>query len=98
MSVNYNMMLGKRKNKTFDYKPRYYQGEGNPFKMAHKFDDARSTVDEARGLKAKFTKAMQDFKQNQDSRANRWVIIIAVIFILLFLFIIDFDLSIFKNN
>jgi hypothetical protein len=92
------MMLGKRKNKTFDYKPRYYQGEGQPFKITHKFDEARSTVDEARGLKAKFTQAMQDFKQNQDSRANRWVLTIVIILLLIFLYIIDFDLSIFKNN
>lgn len=98
LSVNYEIMVGKRKNKTFDYKPRYYQGERNPFKISHKFDDSRSTVDEAKGLKAKFVHAIQDFKQNRDSRANRLVLIFATILALIFLYVIDFDLSIFKNN
>jgi len=93
-----NQMLGRRKNKTFDYKPRYYQGDGNPHKIMHKFDEFRSTVETPRGLKAKFIQAMLDFKQNQDSRANRWVFYIVILLILIFLFTIDFDLSIFKNT
>lgn len=91
-------MLGRRKNKSFEYTPRYYKGEGQPFKMEHKFDQYRSTVNEGSGLKAKFMQAMMDFKQNQDSRANRWVLVIVMVLLLLFLYIIDFDLSIFKNN
>ena len=34
----------KRKNKKFDYKPRYYKGDGNPYEIKHKFDDQRVTV------------------------------------------------------
>ena len=28
----------KRTNNKFDYQPRYYKGEGNPFKIEHKLD------------------------------------------------------------
>lgn len=91
-------MLMKRKNKTFDYTPRYYKTENQPFKIKHKFDEHRVTVGDAKGLKAKFTQAISDFKHNQDARANRWVLIIVIVLVLLFLMIIDFDLSIFKKS
>lgn len=90
-------MLAKRKNKTFEYTPRYYKGEGNPFKITHKFDEHRVTVGDNKGLKAKFMQAMADFKNNQNSRSNKWVLVIVMVLILIFLIIIDFDLSIFKN-
>ena len=28
-----------KKNKRFNYKPRYYKGEGNPYELKHKFDE-----------------------------------------------------------
>jgi len=33
-----------RKNKKFNYEPRYYKGESSPFEIKHKFDDQRVTV------------------------------------------------------
>ena len=29
------MSILKRKNKKFDYQPRYYKGEGNPYAIKH---------------------------------------------------------------
>lgn len=90
----------KKENKKFDYKPRYYKGDGNPYQVKHKFDDFRSTVGKRKGLKKKFTDALDEFKSSEHGGFNKTIIIIIVILVLLFLFIIDFDLSIFlpKNN
>ncbi|VXC37654.1 Riboflavin synthase subunit beta [Flavobacterium sp. 9AF] len=93
-------LLGKKKNKKFSYQPRYYdnKGEGNPFEFKHKFDDYRVTIQSDRGIKAKFVRAFNDFKNNQNREANRRILIIISVLILVFLLIIDFDLSIFKRK
>lgn len=90
----------KKENKKFDYKPRYYKGEGNPYEVKHKFDEFRSTVGKSKGLKGKFSDAINEFKNSENGGINKTILIIIAILTLLFLFIIDFDLSIFlsKNN
>jgi len=89
-----------RKNKKFGYTPRHFddKGEGNPFEIKHKFDDFRKTVGSNNGLKTKINNALDDLKGNPDYPANRRIIIIIGILILVFLFIIDFDLSIFFSK
>lgn len=86
-----------RANKRFDYKPRFYnkEGEGSPFEIKHKFDHFRKATANNKGLKTKFSNAMDDLKGNPNRTANRRVLIIAAILVLIFLFIIDFELSIF---
>lgn len=90
-------ILKTRKNKKFNYTPRYFddKGQGNPFEIKHKFDEFRSTVGPNKGIKARFSDAINDFKSNPDKEANRRILIIVAVLVLLFLFIIDFDLSIF---
>ncbi|WP_370392072.1 riboflavin synthase subunit beta [uncultured Winogradskyella sp.] len=88
-------LIKQRKNKKYNYKPRYYKGEGSPYELKHKFDDFRSTVNPAKGLKGKFNAALDDYKNNRDDSVNRRVLIIAGILLLLFLLLIGFDLSIF---
>lgn len=87
----------QRKNKTFNYTPRHYdaKGEGSPFKIKHKFDEYRKTVGPSGNLKSKFLAAWDELRNEPDRAANRRILIIAAILILIFLFIIDFDLSIF---
>ncbi len=89
--------LKLRKNKSFEYKPRYYKGEGSPYKMESKLEQFRSTVNNQRGLKNKFSNAFDDLKREGDKnlRIRFWVIL--AILILIFLYILDFDLSIFLN-
>ena len=86
-----------RKNKRFSYTPRHIddKGEGSPFEIKHKFDDYRTTVGGNSGLKTKFKKAFDDLKTSRDREANRRMLIIVGILLLIFLYIIDFDLSIF---
>ncbi|WP_298555276.1 riboflavin synthase subunit beta [uncultured Algibacter sp.] len=90
-------ILKLRKNKKFSYTPRTYddKGEGNPYEIKHKFDEHRKTVGANKSLKGKFNDALDDYKNNPDTSVNKRVLIIVGILILIFLFIIDFDLSIF---
>jgi hypothetical protein len=90
-------LIGRRKNKKYDYQPRYYKSENGskPFEIKHKFDDQRSTVQNV-GLKGKFGNAMNDFKQGTDVVVKKRIYIIVAVLVLLFLWLIDFDLSIFR--
>lgn len=90
-------ILKARKNKKFDYQPRFYKGEGSPFKLEHKFDSYRKTTLENKGLKSKFNNAWDDLKNNPDRKANRIILYIVILLVFLFLYIIDFDLSIFTQ-
>jgi hypothetical protein len=107
------MGIIKRKNKKFDYKPRYYKGEGNPYAIKHKFDEFRSSTTSNTSLKGKITDAISNLKGEQNiitiddknyqlddsqSNSNKIVLYIIVILVLIFLFIIDFDLSIFTKK
>ncbi|RDY61074.1 riboflavin synthase subunit beta [Flagellimonas nanhaiensis] len=89
--------LKLKKNKSFSYSPRYYKGEGNPYKIEHKLDKFRTTAHTKRGIKNKFTSAMEDLKTEGDKNLRLRFLIIVGILVLLFLFVIDFDLSIFLN-
>ena len=92
-------LLKLRKNKKFNYKPRYFddKGEGSPFEIKHKFDEYRKTVGNNKGLKTKLNEAFNDLK-NPDKLANKRVFIIVAILVFIFLIIIDFDLSIFFSK
>ncbi len=82
-----------KKNKRFNYKPRFYKGVGNPFELKHKFEDQRTTV-EKNNLKKTFKIALNDLK-SYDIKSLRIIIIVSFLLLLLFLFIIEFDLTIF---
>jgi hypothetical protein len=84
----------KRTNKKFDYQPRYYKGEGSPYKIEHKLDQFRKTTGKNRGIKSKINDAFEELK-NPDQKVNKTIFIIIGILIFIFLYIIDFDLSIF---
>jgi len=88
-------ILKLRKNKKFSYTPRFYKGEGNPFEIKHKFDEHRTTVGANKSLKSKINTALDELKNSPDQQANKRILIIVGVFVLVFLFIIDFDLSIF---
>jgi len=88
-------LLKLRKNKKFSYEPRYYKGESNPFEIKHKFDEHRTTIGNNSGLKTKVVNALNDFSNNPNTEANKRVLVIAAILVLIFLFVIGFDVSIF---
>ena len=90
-------LLHRRKNKKFDYEPRYYKSSdgGKPFEIKHKFDDQRTTVQQT-NLKGKFNNAVNDYRQGSDAVVKNRIYIIIAILVFLFLWLIDFDLSIFS--
>ena len=87
--------LKLRKNREFDYQPRYFKGEGNPYKIEHKLDKFRITDQHQRGLQTKFSNAFGDLKNEGDEQMRTRFLIALAVLILIFLYIIDFDLSIF---
>jgi hypothetical protein len=89
--------LKKRTNKKFDYKPRYYKGEGNPYQIGHKFDEFRTTVGGKKSLKEKFKNAFEESERSENRGFNKTILIIIALLVFIFLYIIDFDLSIFKK-
>jgi len=93
-------LLRLRKNKKFNYTPRYFddKGEGNPFEIKSKFDSYRKTIGNNNGLKKKFNNAIDDFKTNPNEEVNKRTLIIIGILVLIFLFFIGFDLSIFFSK
>jgi len=88
--------LSKKTNKKFDYKPRYYGGDSNPYQIEHKFDQFRTTVGNDKSMKGKFKTAFEELKSKEARGNNRMLLIIIAVLVLIFLYIIDFDLSIFK--
>ncbi len=88
-----------RTNKRFSYQPRYYKKDGSPYEIKSKFDDYRKATAHTPGLKNKFNNAMDDYNETPDDYgANKRVVIIVAILVLLFLFVIGFDLSIFFDR
>ncbi len=85
----------KRTNKKFDYKPRFYEGEGNPYEIKNRFDQFRTTIGNNKGLKTKFVSAWDELKESKGKGVNKTLVAIIVILCLIFLYIIDFDLSLF---
>jgi hypothetical protein len=90
-------ILGRRKNKKYNYQPRFYKSEdgSKPFEMKGKFDDHRTTLGK-NGLKKNFLNAVNDFNEGVTADVKKRLYIIITILILIFLWFIDFDLSIFK--
>lgn len=104
------MKVFKRTNKKFEYTPRYYSGD-NPYKIKHRFDEFRTTSTKTKGIKNKIKNALADyqsddsveyedevFESNSTFNSKKVVLYIAVVLVLIFLFIIDFDLSIFSKS
>ncbi|MEJ6792720.1 MAG: riboflavin synthase subunit beta [Lacinutrix sp.] len=85
----------KQKNKRYNYKPRFYKGEGSPFDMKGKFDADRSTLEAVGGIKKRFNKVIDESKTAPDNTVKKRVYIIIAILLIIFLFIIDFDITIF---
>ncbi len=89
-----------RKNRQFEYNPRFYDNKEkpNPYKIEPKFDQFRSTLHTSRGLKSKINNALADAKRKGDRNIKIRMVVILALLILVFLYIIDFDLSIFYSS
>lgn len=87
-----------RKNHRYNYTPRYYKGkdEGNIYSFGSKFQKYRETAN-AIDFGAQWAEARQNSRHRGNREINTRVLIIMAVLILIFLWIIDFDLSIFTQ-
>ena len=87
-----------QKNKRFNYTPRYYEGkeQGNAFEMGSRIRKDRETVTNH------FTEEWRAIRSESRHRiyegVNKTCWIIFAILLLITLYFLDFDLSIFKRN
>ena len=92
-------LFKQRKNKRYNYTPRFYKGKdsGNIYDFDSKFSKYRNTYN-----KNDFGSSWQEARIKMRSRSNRSVtptLLIIIFFLVLgFLYIIDFDLTIFNKN
>ncbi|MGO1750850.1 MULTISPECIES: hypothetical protein [Psychroflexus] len=87
-----------RKNTRYNYTPRYYDGKkvDNVYEIDSTFNKFKSTHNSI-----DFGSHWSDVRKNSRTRGNRSinkrVILIALVLVFIFLWIIDFDLSIFSQ-
>ncbi|WP_417885584.1 hypothetical protein [Zunongwangia sp.] len=95
MKVN---ILKSKKNARYNYTPRYYKGKdtGNIYSFDSKFNKYRETPN-AIDFGAHWANDRKASRNRGNREINRRVIYVAIILIFIFLWIIDFDLSIFTN-
>jgi hypothetical protein len=86
-------------NKKFNYTPRYFKGKEvhNPFDFESKFIRDRETIS-YNDLRGHWSDARKNSRNRGNRSINRRLIIIISVLVLIFLMIIDFDLSIFKQR
>jgi hypothetical protein len=97
--IKFTLIKRLPKNKRFNYTPRYYKGkeDTNASQYASKFDAYAETYN-----KNDFSGQWHETRVNQRNRNNsgfnRTILVLIGVFVLIFLYIIDFDLSIFSLN
>jgi hypothetical protein len=84
-------------NNRYNYTPRYYKGKddnNNPYEFATKLDKYYETYNK-NDFGAHWREARVDQRKRSNVEINWRVLLIALVLLLVFLWIIDFDLSIF---
>lgn len=87
-----------RKNSRFNYTPRYYKGKdaGNIYDFDSKFSKYRETTN-ANDFGSHWAEARNNSRTRGNREINTRVLVIIAVLVLIFLWIIDFDLSIFRT-
>lgn len=95
MKIGFNKI---KKNSRYNYTPRYYKGKdgGNIYAFDSKFNKFKETTN-AIDFGSQWADARQSSRHRGNREINKRVIYIIIILVLIFLWIIDFDLSIFSN-
>lgn len=85
------------RNKSFNYTPRYYEGKevGNVYDFESKYYKDRETVN-YNDFRAHWSDARNDSRHRGNREINYRLLAIIAVLIFVFLYIIDFDLSIFS--
>lgn len=86
-------------NNRYNYTPRYYKGKDedtNPYEFGTKFDKFADTYNK-NDFGAHWRDARKGHRNRGNVQFNRTFLLILAILILVFLWMIDFDLSIFTQ-
>lgn len=88
-----------RKNSRYNYTPRYYNGknEDNIYDFDSRFAKFKNTPNQI-NFGSHWAKAREESRNRGNRSLNKRVILIAAFLIFLFLWFIDFDLSIFTQQ
>ncbi|EID72382.1 hypothetical protein [Imtechella halotolerans] len=86
-----------RENKRYNYTPRYYQGKdvGNPYSFESKFHKYREATN-ANDFGSQWKAARESSRNRGNREVNRRLVIIFLVLLLVALYFLDFDLSIFS--
>lgn len=85
-------------NTRYNYTPRYFDGKdtGNIYDFESKFEKYKNTAN-SNDFGAAWKEDRKASRNRGNREINRRVIYIALILVFIFLWIIDFDMSIFSN-
>lgn len=93
-----NIFSAKKRNNRYNYTPRYYKGKdtGSVHSFGSVFNKYRETSN-ANDFGSQWADARARSRHRGNRGINKTVLLIIAVLVLLFLWIIDFDLSIFSN-
>lgn len=87
------------KNKRFNYTPRYYKGKDDTNELSFSTKiDAYSETYNKNDFSGNWHELRKNYRNRNNSGFNRTILALIGLFVLIFLFIIDFDLSIFFSK
>ena len=97
--IKFTLFKGLNRNKRFNYTPRYYKGKEVTDEASYstKFDAYADTYNK-NDFSGQWHESRINGRTRNNSGFNGTILVLIGIFILIFLFIIDFDLSIFFSN
>jgi len=88
-----------RKNKRFNYTPRYYDGKetGNVYEIESRFVKQRESIN-TNDFGAHWKEARKANRNRGNREVSIRLLVIIAVLLLIFLYFIDFDLSIFTRG
>lgn len=94
--IKFTLIKRLPKNKRFNYTPRYYKGkeDADELKYMTKFDVYADTYNKG-DFSGQWHETRINSRNRNNSGFNKTILILIGFFVLIFLYIIDFDLSIF---
>ncbi len=97
--IKFKLFKGLPRNKRFNYTPRYYKGKENTdeSKYETKFD-AYADVYNKNDISGQWHERRLESRNRANSGFNNTILIIIAVLVLISLYILDFDLSIFFSK
>lgn len=97
--IKFTLFKGLPRNRRFNYTPRYYKGKEDIDTKDYdtKFDAFADTYNK-NDFSGQWHETRKQYRNRGNSGFNSTILILVALFVLIFLFIIDFDLTIFFSE